>query len=340
MDIQELREKARKRESGIVFVGYGRKYVNGWPTKQVGVTVGVRKKLSPQVLKEQDIVPHQVGGERTDVIEVGDIRACSAAGISAPPIDRTDRYRPIFGGVSFGHFAITAGTLGAVMLKGGQPVIVTNNHVGANTNDAEIGDHGLQPGPFDGGTEEDYVSRLLWYEPIRFFGEGSNCPLAGAVTQSFNHLAKLLGRKTRLLAFSTEVPVNVVDVSLHVPVVEYRHAVYGITGDVRMLEVRDPIIDDLLIKSGRTTKTTTGHVLAVDGTMNVNMGEGRVAVFEQQVLTEHMCEGGDSGSIGFKHRFGGIDSIAGLLFAGSPQVSAFNPFSAVVRAAGLDYDVD
>lgn len=337
MTIEDLREKARRRQSGITYVGMGRKFVRGRPTSRVCVQVGVRKKIARTALAEHDIVPHAVDGEVTDVMETGDFRFMSTA--LPAKLLRQSRYRPILGGVSFGHYAITAGTLGAVMLRSDQPVIVTNNHVGAACNQAEIGDHGLQPGPYDGGTENDYVSRLAWFEPMKFSDPLSGCVVARGVTTALNGLARLAGSSTRLVAYTKEVQVNLVDVSLHVPIVDYRHDVFALdVGDVRFLPVLDPRIDDILWKSGRTTKVTAGKVVAIEATMNVNMGDGRFAVFENQAITEPMCQGGDSGSIAFKkHPHPG--AISGLLFAGSQNSTAFNPFSAVVLAAGLDYDV-
>ena len=61
------------------------------------------------------------------------------------------RIRPAPGGVSWGHFRITAGTLGC-LVRGNRPprdrrlMGLTNNHVGANSNNASLGDCIAQPG--------------------------------------------------------------------------------------------------------------------------------------------------------------------------------------------------
>ena len=79
------------------------------------------------------------------------------------------RMRPAEGGVSVGHFAITAGTI-ATAVYDREPFpgiprryyILSNNHVLANSNNANIGDAILQPGPFDGGV---LPSDLLYLRP-------------------------------------------------------------------------------------------------------------------------------------------------------------------------------
>ena len=51
-----------------------------------------------------------------------------------------------------------------------------------------------------------------------------------------------------------------------------------------------------VVKSGRTTWTTTGRVIDVNATTAVNFGVG-VAYFNNQILTTPMSQGGDSGSL-------------------------------------------
>ncbi len=75
-----------------------------------------------------------------------------------PVLLRTDKWRPAPGGVSIGHFQITAGTLGCSVLKAGQKYILSNNHVLANCNNAALQDPIYQPGPHDGGQAADMLS--------------------------------------------------------------------------------------------------------------------------------------------------------------------------------------
>ncbi|MHC4440599.1 MAG: fibronectin type III domain-containing protein, partial [Planctomycetota bacterium] len=60
--------------------------------------------------------------------------------------------RPVPIGVSTGHFAITAGTIGCRLTDGENIYALSNNHVYADENNGIPGlDNVLQPGPYDGG---------------------------------------------------------------------------------------------------------------------------------------------------------------------------------------------
>lgn len=50
------------------------------------------------------------------------------------------RIRKAPGGVSVGHYKITAGTLGCLATRGRRLLILSNNHVLANSNNARTGD--------------------------------------------------------------------------------------------------------------------------------------------------------------------------------------------------------
>ena len=66
-------------------------------------------------------------------------------------------------------------------------------------------------------------------------------------------------------------------------------------------------------KTGRTTNFTTGRITAINATIDVNYGGGKVGRFVDQIVTTNMSAGGDSGSLVMT-----LDNIAvGLLFAGS-----------------------
>jgi hypothetical protein len=84
--------------------------------------------------------------------------------------------RPALSGFSIGHNAITAGTFGCVVRDishidrqpgEGDYLLLSNNHLLANTNAGKPGDLILQPGPFDGGLfPSDAVATLQRFEPI------------------------------------------------------------------------------------------------------------------------------------------------------------------------------
>ena len=58
---------------------------------------------------------------------------------------------------------------------------------------------------------------------------------------------------------------------------------------------------------------TTGRITAINATVNVGYGSGRVGRFVDQIVTTNMSAGGDSGSLVLT-----LDNVAiGLLYAGS-----------------------
>lgn len=153
-------------KSNVVGVAVGFKESEGVVTDEISVVVLVEQKKPLAALTPQDIVPKEIDGMRTDVVEVGVLRAFQGG---------RARYRPVIpSGVSMGHFKVTAGTLGAVVRdrNTGERFLLSNNHVFANSNDAMIGDAILQPSPMDGGQNPaDLVARLEKYVRLRYIDD-------------------------------------------------------------------------------------------------------------------------------------------------------------------------
>ena len=89
-----------------------------------------------------------------DVRITGVIRARAAGKVGRKRVaPKTYRgvCRPLLAGHSVAHHAVTAGTLGAWVCRDGddEPLMLSNNHVLANSNAAKSGDNIVQPGPFD-----------------------------------------------------------------------------------------------------------------------------------------------------------------------------------------------
>ena len=292
--------------------------------------VGVTKKVPITELKIRDCVPRVVGEYMTDVVEVGEIRALPAKKKVAPM--RTGKYRPAPGGVSIGHYAISAGTLGMLGKQGGVRVALSNNHVFANSNDAELGDHIWQPGRHDGGTQNDLIAYLYKYVPIDFGNGDSDCWFSGIVAKVLNFIWWLSGRKTRFKTIDTTVTYNLVDCALAVGIEmngdQFMKEILGIGIPKRFGEAK---LGDKVIKSGRTTGITTGEIIATDGYINVQYGAGKVGMFRDQIITGPMLEGGDSGSVLLNED---KETVVGLGFAGSDEVSIFNKIENVRELLG------
>ena len=320
--------KVRRAHEGVILakpnvvgVGIGYKVRRGQTTDELSIVIMVRQKLPEAGLDAEALLPPVIDGLGTDVIEVGDLRALQA---------RTDRWRPAPGGVSLGHYQVTAGTFGSVVRDRttGDRLILSNNHVLANSNNASPEDPILQPGAADGGqVENDTIAHLERFCPILFSTLPPVCPFADAVADLANNLARLVGSKHRLRAFQSDPTAsNLADAAVALPTDD---------GDIldEILEIgvvsgtTPATIGMAVRKSGRTTGLTSGAITLLEATVNVGYGEGRIARFEGQIVTSPMSQGGDSGSL-----LVAGDSLhaVGLLFAGSNQVTIHNPIQAVL----------
>ena len=311
----------------VVGLGVGYKVSGNRQTGELCVVVMVQHKLPPVSLRETDFIPREVAGVRTDVFEAGDLRPLSL---------NAERHRPAPGGVSLGHYQITAGTLGCCVRdrKTGVRMILSNNHVLANRNDGKAGDPVLQPGAADGGSpERDTIAFLERFEPIRYNQEPAACNIARTYASLGNRLARLSGSHHQvqiIQAFPNAT--NLIDAALARPILDSDildenleiGAINGQTEATLGLEV---------CKSGRTTAFTTGTVNVLDATVTVNYGDERSATFDHQIVSTPMSQGGDFGSLLVTSE---TKQAVGLLFAGSSQATLFNPILAVLKTLKID----
>ncbi len=297
--------------SNVVAAGIGYKIAGGQKTSTLSIVCSVTKKMAASRLASKDLVPGSLNGIPTDVIETGVIRA-----LQAP----TEKHRPAPGGVSIGHRDITAGTLGCLVKKDGHTVILSNNHVLANSNAAEIGDPILQPGPYDGGSlPDDHIADLEHFIPINITGVPSECPIATGTANFLNGMARLFGSTVQLQAIDQQATENLVDAAIARPlnpddvkdeILEIGTIQGTVEGELGMA----------IKKSGRTTGFTTGEIQQVDVTANVQYGQGQIALFTDQLMAGAMSQGGDSGSAILDD----TNNLVGLLFAGSDTSTIIN----------------
>lgn len=327
-DLETVRarlESARERilaRANVVATGVGYKVTGGARTDALSIVASVAEKVPAERLAPRDLVPAAVDGVPTDVVETGQVRAFQA---------RTERHRPAPGGVSIGHRNVTAGTLGCLMRRNGQLVILSNNHVLANSNDAVRGDAILQPGAHDGGRfPGDHIADLEDFVPIVFLGLPSECRFASGVISILNAGCVLIGSKTRYRILSLQVTDNLVDAAIARPLdpglVEDEILELGsITG------LGSGSLGMAIRKSGRTTGLTAGEITQVDVTVNVQYGAGRMARFTDQLMAGPMSQGGDSGSAVLD----ADNRLVGLLFAGSDSSTIINRIEHVVAELDL-----
>ncbi len=340
----------------VVGVAVGRKNQTG----DLAVVTLVEQKLPLAALSVEDRVPSQVDGVVTDVVEVGYLRAY------AP----TDRFRPTCpSGVSIGHYQITAGTLGTIVTDTatGDKLILSNNHVLANSNMATVGDAILQPGTADGGQNPaDKVATLERFVTIRFIDDpdtpptepppnnpppptgGSGCDIVSVLVALTNALASLLGSQQRVAPTSlasaaptmpiatpsttitAQVPENEVDCALARPLDPNMF-----TGEIlnigQVSGTKPAMLGMAVRKSGRTTGYTEGTITLLNATVSVAYGS-RTARYTGQIITGPMSQGGDSGSLLVDAT---ENKAVGLLFAGSNLSTIFNPIDKVLAALNI-----
>lgn len=320
--IRKRHDRPMLKKANVVGVGVGYKETRGEATDQWALVVLVREKLPMDLLPKQDVIPKEVDGLVTDVKSVGRVVAYPST---------TDRWRPAPGGVSVGHYAITAGTLGAVVRDAStqEQLILSNNHVLANSNDASIGDQIVQPGPVDGGrVPQDVIATLERFVPIKFQdsnGGNGGCAISKTIVSVLNALARLVGSGTRFGTRPSQTS-NLMDAAIAKPSYDdvLKEEIYKV-GTVQGTIAAEVGMD--VKKCGRTTELTTGSITTLDTTIQVGYGGNRVATFEHQILTSDMSEPGDSGSLIVDNE----NRAVGLLFAGSDQVTVMSPIGTVMQ---------
>jgi hypothetical protein len=336
------------KKKNVIGVAEGEKWVNGKTTGQPAMLVFVEKKVDIKDLAPEDIIEKEIDGMQTDVVgKSGFLKALAHQLISlrsrrsvrrSPrrkinrrrkvtkrkpirrrrpvgrkgrttrrtprrPVRRAPRrrevvynlnprrrIRPIIGGTSVGHLGVTAGTIGGIFKdRNNQVVILSNNHVLANTNNAKIGDTIIQPGRADRGKTSDKVAVLKKFVTLK---NGVNQDSAIAkVTTKYAATINKIGK------------------------------VKGFASAKMNQKVR---------KSGRTTSHTSGKVIGLNGTFNVDYGGVSYSI-RNCIVTTFMSKGGDSGSLLMDYS----QKAVGLLFAGSNTITIHSPIQNAVKTYGL-----
>jgi hypothetical protein len=337
-------------KENVVGVAVGFKEDKAAESGELSVVVLVAQKKPLAALSAEDVVPPTIDGIRTDVYEVGYLRAYETA---------RDRFRPVIpSGVSIGHYKITAGTLGTIVTDRttGEKLILSNNHVLANSNDALVGDAILQPGPTDGGQNPaDMVAQLERFVRLRYVGEPdtpppppppppgepSGCDIVDVVVRLTNFLGALLGSSKQVTTTAREVrqptqpPTtqaqdNEVDCAVAKPLDPNMFS-GEIRGIGQVSGTKPATLGMRVRKSGRTTDYTEGNVTLLNATVNVAYGN-KTARFIGQVITGAMSQGGDSGSLIVDAT---ENKAVGLLYAGSNVATIFNPIDKVLTALNV-----
>jgi hypothetical protein len=307
-------------------VGYSKKLRkrmrNGVEVDEEVIRVYVSRKLHPSAIALGDMVPAEIDGVRTDVVEIGEMTA-----LDVHPLAHVARVRPLAAGVSIGNWAITAGTLGWFFRDGrGREMLGSNAHVFAE--DPLVPSSGetriVQPGRADGGAvPDDVVGTYHWHQPLA----GSGCALSNALVGLLNGASTLLGRRTRFqLTLADRARI---DFAVAEPTVEYELKMVtakefdgfvglGFAGSSqasffckaehigeagwRPVEktIEPATIGETIHKVGRTSEYTLGQVLDDSAYGRVSYGGLSFVEFDDVILTTPMLEAGDSGDSAWK----------------------------------------
>jgi len=256
-------------KQNVVACGVGYKISGGQITDEPSIVVSVSRKLPIAQLAERDLVPSTLDGVTTDVFETGVIRAFWPAPPEqhADPVAHPtsgsqslgprDRWRPAPPGVSVGHADITAGTFGCLVQRGTERLILSNNHVLANSNQGQVGDAILQPGRADGGVDADKIAELADYIALDFGDGPTGC---GAV------LARLQNAfRPSFTGQPAQPGENLVDAALALPLSDTL-----VSSEILEIGVPAGVAEGTLgadvQKSGRTTGYTSGQIIQIDVT--------------------------------------------------------------------------
>jgi hypothetical protein len=288
----------------VVGIGVGRKIRRGKSTRTHCVRIYVERKLPAHLVPRDHMIPGEMGGVVTDVIECGRFRAFLPR---VPPGRK--RLRPARPGCSIGfQFAdaqageMMAGTLSAVVTADGVSYLLSNNHVLANENALPSGTPIFQPGLLDSGDPvTDRIATLARFVPLETTKPNRvDCALA-AILDATAVIPAVLPKVGRL---TTAEPIE---------------AAEGMQVE----------------KAGRETGYTTGRIFDVSATIPVEFGLGTLT-FEDQLLIRGdagaFSDGGDSGSLIVDQASG---RAAGLLMGGSPEFTIANHIGDVLQALNV-----
>ena len=302
--------------------GLGYKVSDGIRSDKLSLMVSVTHKVPVKQLSPEDLIPKEVDGLATDVVATGEFHAFA-------PLDPRARRRPAQPGISVGHYRITTGTIGLVVFRDNAPYILSNNHILANSNNAQEGDPIYQPGPSDGGSEYDRIGTLAEFVPIDFGEASSECSIASTLADFLNMLAHLSGSNHRLHAVRQTPGINTMDAALAQPD-DPSMVKSEILGVGTVTGIGNLVLGQRVQKMGRTTGLTQGEITQVDVTVKVNYG-GRIANFNDQVFADGMSSPGDSGSSILDMQ----RKAVGLLFAGSESTTILTPIQPILKHFGV-----
>jgi hypothetical protein len=263
-------------------------------------------------------MPKELDGVPVTVEVTGEITALPAVADASPrarpggggggggSVRPTDYARPAYVGMSTGNAnECSAGTIGAKISTANGVFALSNNHVYARENAASLGETIYQPGRYDLNCASG--SQYAW------------------ATLAFKHNIDFGGTNTVDVALAKLN--NAGDLGASTP-----PGGYGAPNSSTL----DATLNMAVQKYGRTTGLTTGKVVGINVTVQVQYSNG-IATFVNQVQIRGdrggaFSKAGDSGSL-IVTRDAAKNPVA-LLFAGGSTSTFGNPIKAVMATVG------
>lgn len=334
----------------VVGVGHGLKEAGGRLTGQEAIIVLVKKKLPPDQLSAQHLVPKAINGIITDVIEVGDMEIHEKESqpheadlfkVNKSKLETVALDKVFSGGIQFFEDLLRnkAATIGTSTESDAQLNNRTEKLRPASPG-MSVGNYRITAGTFGAVVYDRENGQAYILSNNHVLANSSNGrdgrarigdlilqpgPADGGDTSN-SGIAKL----AKYVTLSSNL--NVVDCALAKPLND-ELIVPDIIGIGKINGITSPVLGMRVKKSGRTTGVTTGTVRAVDVTLNVNYGNGRTLRFENQIFTTKMSEPGDSGSLVVDYN----NKAVGLLFAGSDKGTLLNPIQEVLDKLKVNF---
>ena len=300
-------EKDLLSRKGVTGVGVGEKISDGKRTGKPCIRVYVKKKLPKSKLAKGEVIPAEINGVPTDVIEREFVLHPAAVALDDLRLQADSAtYDPLTGGVSIGPCRavggfVYVGTLGLVVEDNdtGDPMMLSNFHVMCIDDGWTVGDAIAQPGRPDGGSC-----------PADIVGELSRAVLGGQVDGAVAAITNR-GHNCRITEIGN---------------------VLGTATGVDAEPVR---------KRGRTTELTHGFVDDTSLSVTIDYGDGlgdvtltnQIGIEVDASQSAQFGNSGDSGSVVVNES----EEVIGLYFAGTTDGSygVANPIGAVLSALNV-----
>jgi hypothetical protein len=293
LSLHRKRVRAAFEDPNIVAVGISEKRTEGEKTGDLCVCFYVVKKKPLRIIKPESVVPPVIAAPNgaavfTDVKAIGRVLP-----ERSPKVHKESA--PLRSGYSICHYDDTAGTLGAIVRRGGKLYALSNSHVLALAGKAKAGDAILYPGPTDGGVRGRDSAAVLKY--FAKFKDGGS----------------FVNRVDAALAEIDKARLSDID--------------FEIAGANIPLKAITPQRGMKIVKFGHTSGRTVGEVEDVHFRVVIPYeGVGDVGFLDQVQCTRY-TKPGDSGAMVVDQKSGGI---VGLHFSGSDSASIFTPIQYVM----------